>query len=96
MHDITFKYDKLFINNLTSPGLIGDRCQFPNTRDFFEFVDNKLKDLSESKDMQNKDMKMYKEKLENLIGQFKLEISLIESKLSLYCNELPYFKFNYF
>ena len=88
LHDITFKYDKLFINNLTSPGLIGDRCQFPNTRDFFEFVDNKLKDLSESKDMQNKDMKMYKEKLENLIGQFKLEISLIESKLSLYCNEL--------
>ena len=86
--DLNFSYNKMFVQNLTCPGLIGNHCQYSNSRVFFEFVDKRLKELAKSKDAQNKDNKMYKEKLESLINQFKLEMNSIDPKISLHCNEL--------
>ena len=88
MSDITFKYDKLFVNNLTCPGLIGNHCQFPDTRAYFEFINKRLKEISKSKDIQVKDLKMYKEKLESLISQFRLEVDSMDSKITLRCNQI--------
>ena len=88
IHEIGFKYDKIFITNLTVPGLIGNQCQFSNSCSFFEHIHRKLKEFANARDLQNKDIKMYKEKLETLINQFKLQINLSESKNSIYCNEL--------
>ena len=86
-NEISFKYDKIFINNLTSPGFIGKACEFSNARSFLEYTQRKLKELSGARDMQNKDIKMYKEKLESLINQFKSQISLVEAKFSLFIKE---------
>ena len=86
--DLSFSYNKMFVQNLTCPGLIGNHCQYSNSRVFFEFVDKRLKELAKNKDAQNKDNKMYKEKLESLINQFKLEMNSIDPKISLHCNEL--------
>ena len=86
-NEISFKYDKIFIKNLTCPGFIGKACEFSNARSFFEFTHRKLKELSGARDLQNKDIKMYKEKLESLISQFKSQIKLIEAKFSLYIQE---------
>ena len=88
MNDISFKYDKLFVKNLTCPGLIGNHCQFPNTRAYFEFIDKRLKEISKSKDIQVKDLKMYKEKLESLINQFRLEMDSMDAKITLRCNQI--------
>ena len=88
IHEIGFKYDTIFLTNLTVPGLIGNQCQFSNSRSFFEHIHRKLKEFANTRDLQNKDIKMYKEKLETLINQFKLQINLSESKNSIYCNEL--------
>ena len=88
MSDITFKYDKLFVKNLTCPGLIGNHCQFPDTRAYFEFINKRLKEISKSKDIQVKDLKMYKEKLESLISQFRLEVDSMDSKITLRCNQI--------
>ena len=84
----TFKFDKIFITNLTSPGLIGPSCTYTTVRQFLEYVNRKIKDLEDIKDKQNKDIQMYKEKLETLIGQFKLVTDSAYQKYTLYCNEL--------
>ena len=33
-----FKYDKIFLNNISSPGLIGDGCPYPSMKVFLKFV----------------------------------------------------------
>ena len=88
LSDICYKYDKIFITNLTSQGLIGPSCEYSNVRIFLESVDKKIKELSTIKDKQNKDIKMYKDKLESLIGQFKIQAETINNKMTLFCNEL--------
>ena len=88
INDVSFKYDRIFVQNLTCPGLIGNHCQYSNSRAFFESIDKRLKELVKSKDAQNKDNKMYKDKLEALLNQFKLEMNSIDPKISLHCNEL--------
>ena len=37
-----FKYDTLFINNLSVPGLIGNSCKFKSLKEFVEFSINKF------------------------------------------------------
>ena len=88
LNEICFKYDKIFISNLTSPGFIGPSCEYPNARIFLEFTEKKLKELSNIKDKQNKDIKMYKDKLESLIAQFKIQAETQNSKINIYCKEI--------
>ena len=88
IHDMSFKYDKIFITNLTSIGLIGNGCEFANSRIFFEYTYNKLKELQNAREIQKKNVEMYKKQLESLIDQFKQQINLTEAKFSLYCNDL--------
>ena len=85
---MSFKYDKIFITNLTSIGLIGNGCEFANSRIFFEYTYNKLKELQNAREIQKKNVEMYKKQLESLIDQFKQQINLTEAKFSLYCNDL--------
>jgi hypothetical protein len=85
---MSFKYDKIFITNLTSIGLIGNGCELANSRIFFEYTYNKLKELQNAREIQKKNVEMYKKQLESLIDQFKQQINLTEAKFSLYCNDL--------
>ena len=87
INDMGFKYDKIFINNLIIPGLIGNSCPFSTAKLFFEYVNKKLKDLSYDKDIINKNNKLNKDKLESLIKQFQMQIDLAESKFSFFRNE---------
>ena len=86
-NDVCFKYDKLIISNLTSPGFIGKGCEYSNVRSFLEYSREKLKELFSAKDNQNKEFKIYKEKLDTLINQFKLQMNLSEAKFSIYVND---------
>ena len=53
-----FKYDKIFLSNISSPGLIGDGCSYPTMRAFLEYINGKVKDLSSSKERMGK-IKIY-------------------------------------
>ena len=77
-----FKYDKVLINNLTIPNLVGECCPYANLPIFIEFANNKINDLLTSRDKKNMDYKRYKEKLESLIGQNKLQFETIENKFN--------------
>ena len=34
LSDACFKYDRIFLNNISSPGLIGDGCPYPTMRSY--------------------------------------------------------------
>jgi hypothetical protein len=54
-----FKYDRIFLNNISSPGLIGDGCPYPSMKVFLGYVNDKIKDMLSSKDKFFVDFKTY-------------------------------------
>ena len=84
--DITFKYDKIFLDNLTVPGIIGTACPFKNLSSFMDYSFKRIKELLNEKDKQTSDLKSYKEKLEIIIASFNKQIQNIENKFGEYCN----------
>ena len=69
-----FKYDKIFLNNISSPGLIGDGCPYQTMRSFLEYVNSKIKELISSKEKSVLDFKKYEEWINKSLDKFKEEI----------------------
>ena len=86
INNMTIKYDKIFINNLMVPRLIGNSCPYPSLSNFIENANKKINDLITEKKKQGMDLKSYKDKLENIIGQFNVRINGIEEQFKKYCN----------
>ena len=86
INNMTIKYDKIFINNLMVPGLIGNSCPYQSLGNFIENANKKINDLTIEKKKQGMDLKSYKEKLESLIGQFNTRINNVEEQFKDYCN----------
>ena len=84
--DITFKYDKIFIDNLTVPGIIGTACPFKNLSSFMDYSFKRIKELLNEKDKQNSDLKSYKEKLEIIIASFNKQVQNIDNQFGEYCS----------
>lgn len=82
-----FKYDKIFTNNLVIPGLIGDACPYESLRPFLEYAHQKIYELLRAKEKHNLDTKRYKEKLESLIGQNKIQFETAQNKINDYCTK---------
>ena len=82
-----FKYDKIFTNNLVIPGLIGDSCPYESLRPFLEYAHQKIYELLRAKEKHILDTKRYKEKLESLIGQNKIQFETAQNKISDYCSK---------
>ena len=86
INNITFKYDRIFLDNLTVPGVIGTACPFQNLSSFLDYSNKKMKELLLDKSKQNTDMRSYKEKLEIIIASFNRQIKNVESQFIDYCN----------
>ena len=69
-----FKYDKIFLNNISSPGLIGDGCPYPTMKAFLVYANNKIKDFISSKDKFGIDFKKYHDWVQSSLDKFKDEI----------------------
>jgi hypothetical protein len=82
-----FKYDKIFSNNLTVPGLIGTSCTYSDLRPFLEYTNKKLIELIKAKEKMIIDNKKYKEKMETIIAQNKTQIETVQNKITEYCHQ---------
>ena len=68
--NMRIKYDKLFLDNLTVPGFIGEFCKFKTIRDY---LDNNIKEMNVLNSFRNDSLlefKSYNRKIENLVKQF--------------------------
>jgi hypothetical protein len=77
-----YKYDNLYIKNMSSPGLIGDGCPYPTMKAFFIFLEKKIKELVSTKEKTLSEFNKLKtyldksiEKLENQIRKNEEEIN---------------------
>ena len=88
-----YKYDRIIIDNLEVPGLIGYNCKFNNLKNFLEFANGELGNLKLFKNQEIGELKIIKDKFDK-ISQ-KLEISnrdIIQRVDLIYTNKFESFK----
>ena len=91
-----YKYDRLIIDNLELPGVIGYNCKFKNLRTFLDFTHSEINSYKEFKTQQAGEIKAIKDKIER-VNQ-KLEISnkeTIQKCDFIFANKLINFKREY-
>ena len=82
LKDACFRYDKIISNNLLVPGIVGPGCTYENLRNFIEFSNGKIAELVKSKEKQNIDAKLYKDKMEGLIKQNQYQFDTMNIKFA--------------
>ena len=65
-----FKYDKMFIDNLTVPGYVGECSQYKTMRDYIDYNIGIVQTLVVAKDKMMSDLKEVKTQSENLMKDF--------------------------
>ena len=88
LQNAIYKYDKVIMNNFQVTGLIGDKCQYPNLREFLEYVNKTIKELSKSKIDQKNEFKFNKEKIDGLIAKNKTQFVTFENKINYNTTEI--------
>ena len=84
LSNATFKYDRMILDNLQVPGIIGVACKFKNCKGFFQNVFNELESIQQFKKQESLNSKELKNKIDNLTK--KLEI--ISSELTEKCKQI--------
>ena len=69
-----YKYDKIYLKNMSSPGLIGDGCPYPTMKSFFIYLDKKIKQIIGLSDKTFKDFNSLKIYLDKAIEDFVKQI----------------------
>ena len=82
------KYDKIFIDNLTVPGYIGEFSQYKTLREYLSVNISQVSSLVTYKDKMDLDLKQYKDKLESLIFQFSQSLNQFSTQQITYCNDI--------
>ena len=73
--NISFKYDKIYIDNFKFPGLIGDKeSRFKNFKEYVFFLIDSIDDLKSSKIYQEKIIKQFEKKFDDNIKFFVKQI----------------------
>jgi len=86
--DACYKYDKIFLDNLFIPGLVGDHCRYKNFREYIEFSQNSITSLLNFKEKAQNDLKNYKEKFDTLNKTFLSQIDSTEKGIKSYARSL--------
>ena len=82
LNNACFKYDQIFSNNLIVPGLIGVSCPYSNLKQFLEYINQKLKEISFGKEKHIIESKKFKEKMVDINAQNKAQFEVIQNKLN--------------
>ena len=77
-----FKYDKIFINHLTLPGIIGDRCKYKTIGDYIKNNINEMSNMANTNKKVLSDMNISKGKFENRINEFNYAIENYKQQLN--------------
>jgi hypothetical protein len=84
LRDACFKYDKIFLENLTIPGCIGEYCKFKNIKDYLEVNMSQVGSLMTFKEKHTIDLKAYKERVDGQVREMSMQLENVEKHLKLY------------
>lgn len=86
-----FKYDKIVLDNLKVTGIIGEGCTYTNLKNYIEFLNKKLAELSTSKEKMVKEFNLMKTKINDIQTQFRSDFEnqkiVINDMTSIRINE---------
>ena len=86
LRDAIFKYDKVIVDNLIYPGVIGNSCKFRTFKDFIDYLLKQDSLFITFRDKQILDLKTYKQKLENLTKSLQSQIDSITLATTQFTN----------
>ena len=82
LQNAIFKYDKIILEHILYPSIIGNNCKFRTMHDFVDYCLNQISHFNSFKDKQILDLKSYKTKLETVIKSFQTQIESITKTYS--------------
>ena len=74
MENALFKYDKIILDNLNVPGLIGRGSKFKNCADYFKYIDKEMEINQKFKEEGITNLKAFSEKVESKLKKSVLQI----------------------
>ena len=92
LENAVFKYDRIILDNLEFPGIVGNRCKFKNMKELYEFIYNEIKVEQSFREEQIIGNKKYKERIETLINNLNLRSAEIYQA----CNDICFEKLKNF
>ena len=81
-----YKYDRIFLENLTIKGFIGDGCKYKNLK---EFILQNKEEISRIDKINQKvliDLKYFKSKIESTVKEFSLQLETLRNSFAEYIN----------
>ena len=85
LENALFKYDKIIVDNLNVPGLIGIGTKFKNCASYFKYIDNELKLNQKFKEEGTANIKAFAEKVETQLKKSEGDISQIFQNVNHIC-----------
>ena len=78
------KYDKLIMENLLFPGLIGNACKFPTLKDYLLYNLEEMANHSSDNQKNSIEIKEIRNKLDNIYERLKIQIIQMKNTLQAY------------
>ena len=78
------KYDKLIMENLLVPGLIGNACKFPTLKDYLLYNLEEMANHSSDNQKNSIEIKEIRNKLDNIYERLKIQIIQMKNTLHAY------------
>ena len=88
INNVNVKFSKIVEKNLTIPAFIGEHCKYKNLR---EYLNNNIKEMGSLNLFKSKteiDLKSYKEKIEQNLETFNLQLKDFDNKNSVFSKNL--------
>ena len=73
--NLKYKYDKIFLDNLTIPGQIGQGAKYKNLGEFLSYMIQEMKNINYEKEQFKRDIKEIKQKSDNTVKEVKTIIT---------------------
>ena len=81
-----FRYDKIIVDNLSVPGLIGVGSKFKNCASFFKYIDNEMQINQKFKEEGTSNLKVLTEKVESRLKKAEGDITQILQNVNQICD----------
>ena len=84
LQESKYKYDKIFIDHLSVPGLIGPQARYKTIGDYLQNNLNNISSLNAIKDQMRKDIKETKLRIENINKEILTIVNSAEQRCNIY------------
>ena len=81
-----YKYDKIFIDNLSVPGFIGPQTQYKTIGEYLYNNIQNISSLNTIKEQMSKDIKEVKIRIENINKEILTIVNSAEQRSKIYCD----------